>query len=115
MFVMEDMSKFESRLSADPGDRCDVPYAALVRRVSTNSDTDALVDSLCRSGDGGTRTASCCRSLRLAGSNLGGPCYENATGCDPHVSRCADESMRQIFGIIYSDRTRMIRGMTRPA
>ncbi|MGC8093355.1 terminase large subunit [Pseudomonas paraeruginosa] len=71
MFVMEDMSKFETVIG-NPGDGAS-PHAALVDEYHEH-DTDALVDTM-QTGMG-AREQPLLSIITTAGSNLGGPCYE---------------------------------------
>ncbi|MBG7376440.1 terminase large subunit [Pseudomonas aeruginosa] len=95
MFVMEDMSKFETVIG-NPGDGAS-PHASLVDEYHEH-DTDALVDTM-QTGMG-AREQPLLSIITTAGSNLGGPCYEKRRD----VIRILEEQTidETIFGIIYT-------------
>lgn len=95
MFVMEDMSKFETVIG-NPGDGAS-PHAALVDEYHEH-DTDALVDTM-QTGMG-AREQPLLSIITTAGSNLGGPCYEKRRD----VIRILEgqEVDETIFGVIYT-------------
>ncbi|MGK2968295.1 terminase large subunit [Pseudomonas aeruginosa] len=94
MFVMEDMSKFETVIG-NPGDGAS-PHAALVDEYHEH-DTDALVDTM-QTGMG-AREQPLLSIITTAGSNLGGPCYEKRRDVIRILEgQTIDET---IFGIIY--------------
>ncbi|HCE6116463.1 terminase large subunit [Pseudomonas aeruginosa] len=95
MFVMEDMSKFETVIG-NPGDGAS-PHAALVDEYHEH-DTDALVDTM-QTGMG-AREQPLLSIITTAGSNLGGPCYEKRRDVIRILEgQTIDET---IFGIIYT-------------
>lgn len=95
MFVMEDMSKFETVIG-NPGDGAS-PHAALVDEYHEH-DTDALVDTM-QTGMG-AREQPLLSIITTAGSNLGGPCYEKRRDVIRILEgQTVDET---IFGIIYT-------------
>ncbi|HEJ2038830.1 TPA: terminase large subunit [Pseudomonas aeruginosa] len=95
MFVMEDMSKFETVIGS-PGDGAS-PHAALVDEYHEH-DTDALVDTM-QTGMG-AREQPLLSIITTAGSNLGGPCYEKRRDVIRILEgQTVDET---IFGIIYT-------------
>lgn len=71
MYVMEDMSKFETMIGK-PGDGSS-PHAALIDEYHEH-DTDQMVDAM-QTGMGAREQPMLC-IITTAGSNLGGPCYE---------------------------------------
>lgn len=95
MFVMEDMSKFETVIG-NPGDGAS-PHASLVDEYHEH-DTDALVDTM-QTGMG-AREQPLLSIITTAGSNLGGPCYEKRRDVIRILEgQTIDET---IFGIIYT-------------
>ncbi|PRD26039.1 UNVERIFIED_CONTAM: Putative terminase large subunit [Trichonephila clavipes] len=95
MFVMEDMSKFETVIG-NPGDGAS-PHAALVDEYHEH-DTDALVDTM-QTGMG-AREQPLLSIITTSGSNLGGPCYEKRRDVIRILEgQTIDET---IFGIIYT-------------
>ncbi|AEX55873.1 terminase large subunit [Pseudomonas phage PMG1] len=95
MFVMEDMSKFETVIG-NPGDGAS-PHAALVDEYHEH-DTDALVDTM-QTGMG-AREQPLLSIITTAGSNLGGPCHEKRRDVIRILEgQTIDET---IFGIIYT-------------
>lgn len=95
MFVMEDMSKFETVIG-NPGDGAS-PHVALVDEYHEH-DTDALVDTM-QTGMG-AREQPLLSIITTAGSNLGGPCYEKRRDVIRILEgQTIDET---IFGIIYT-------------
>ncbi|MFU2842746.1 terminase large subunit [Pseudomonas aeruginosa] len=95
MFVMEDMSKFETVIG-NPGDGAS-PHAALVDEYHEH-DTDALVDTM-QTGMG-AREQPLLSIITTAGSNLGGPCYEKRRDVIRILEGQTNDET--IFGIIYS-------------
>lgn len=94
MYVMEDMSKFET-LIGKPGDGSS-PHAALVDEYHEH-DTDQMVDAM-QTGMG-AREQPLLSIITTAGSNLGGPCYEMRRD----VIRILEGQVQDetVFGIIY--------------
>jgi phage terminase large subunit-like protein len=94
MYVMEDMSKFET-LIGKPGDGSS-PHAALVDEYHEH-DTDHMVDAM-QTGMG-AREQPLLSIITTAGSNLGGPCYEKRRDVIRILEgQTQDET---IFGCIY--------------
>ena len=94
MFVMEDMSKFEPVIGK-PGDGSS-PHAALVDEYHEH-DTDHMVDTMLTGM--GAREQPLLSIITTAGSNLGGPCYEQRRD----VIRILEGEVKDetLFGIIY--------------
>lgn len=94
MFVMQDMSKFETMIGK-PGDGAS-PHAALIDEYHEH-DSDIMVDSM-RTGMG-AREQPLLSIVTTAGVNMGGPCYEKRRDVIRILEGYAeDETM---FGIIY--------------
>lgn len=95
MYVMEDMSKFET-LIGKPGDGSS-PHAALVDEYHEH-DTDHMVDAM-QTGMGAREQPLLC-IITTAGSNLGGPCYEKRRD----IVRILEGQIQDdtVFGIIYT-------------
>lgn len=94
MYVMEDMSKFET-LIGKPGDGSS-PHAALVDEYHEH-DTDQMVDAM-QTGMG-AREQPLLSIITTAGSNLGGPCYEMRRDVIRVLEGQAEDAT--LFGIIY--------------
>ena len=94
MFVMEDMSKFEPVIGK-PGDGSS-PHAALVDEYHEH-DTDHMVDTMLTGM--GAREQPMLSIITTAGSNLGGPCYEQRRD----VIRILEGEVKDetLFGILY--------------
>jgi len=94
MFVMEDMSKFEPVIGK-PGDGSS-PHAALVDEYHEH-DTDHMVDTM-ETGMG-AREQPLLSIITTAGSNLGGPCYQQRRD----VIRILEGQVQDetVFGIIF--------------
>lgn len=94
MFVMEDMSKFEPVIGK-PGDGSS-PHAALVDEYHEH-DTDHMVDTMLTGM--GAREQPMLSIITTAGSNLGGPCYEQRRD----VIRILEGEVKDetLFGIIF--------------
>lgn len=94
MFVMQDMSKFET-LIGKPGDGSS-PHAALVDEYHEH-DTDQMVDAM-QTGMG-AREQPLLSIITTAGSNMGGPCYEMRRDVVRVLERQVEDE--SLFGIIY--------------
>jgi len=94
IFVMEDMSKFEPVIGK-PGDGSS-PHAALVDEYHEH-DTDHMVDTMLTGM--GAREQPMLSIITTAGSNLGGPCYEQRRD----VIRILEGEVKDetLFGIIF--------------
>ena len=94
MFVMEDMSKFEPVIGK-PGDGSS-PHAALVDEYHEH-DTDHMVDTMLTGM--GAREQPMLSIITTAGSNLGGPCYQQRRD----VIRILEGEVKDetLFGIVY--------------
>ena len=94
MYVMEDMSKFETMIGK-PGDGSS-PHAALIDEYHEH-DTDHMVDAM-QTGMG-AREQPLLSIITTAGSNLGGPCYEKRRD----VIRILEGQTQDdtVFGCIY--------------
>ena len=94
MYVIEDMSKFETVIGK-PGDGAS-PHAALVDEYHEH-DTDHMVDTMLTGM--GAREQPMLSIITTAGTNIGGPCYEQRRD----VIRILEGEVKDetIFGIIY--------------
>ena len=94
MFVMEDMSKFEPVIGK-PGDGSS-PHAALVDEYHEH-DTDHMVDTMLTGM--GAREQPMLSIITTAGSNLGGPCYQQRRD----VIRILEGEVKDetLFGVIF--------------
>lgn len=94
MYVMEDMSKFET-LIGKPGDGAS-PHAALVDEYHEH-DTDHMVDAM-QTGMG-AREQPLLSIITTAGTNLAGPCYQKRRD----IIRILEGQIEDdtVFGIIY--------------
>lgn len=94
MFVMNDMSKFET-LIGKPGDGAS-PHAALIDEYHEH-DSDHMIDAM-RTGMG-AREQPLLSIITTAGTNLGGACYEKRRDVIKILEGI--EKDETIFGIIY--------------
>ncbi|GAB3282564.1 terminase large subunit [Larkinella harenae] len=94
MFVMDDMSKFET-LIGKPGDGSS-PHAALIDEYHEH-DTDHMVDTM-QTGMGAREQPLLC-IVTTAGSNLGGPCYEMEQDMQRILQGVSEDET--VFAIMY--------------
>lgn len=94
MFVMEDMSKFETMIGK-PGDGAS-PHCAIIDEYHEH-DSDHMVDAM-QTGMGAREQPLLC-IITTAGSNLGGPCYEKRQDIIRILEgQIVDDT---VFGVIY--------------
>lgn len=94
MYVLEDMSRFET-IIGKPGDGSS-PHAAIVDEYHEH-DTDQMVDAM-QTGMG-AREQPLLSIITTAGSNLGGPCYEQRRDIVRILEGHAEDE--RLFGIIF--------------